>query len=314
MPGLMALRSRYAGKRAAGGRPHHGQPAHDGADGRADRDADRARRRRALGVVQHLLDPGSCGGGRRCRPTRDGWDSGLSEGHPGVCLEGRDTCRGTGGARPKRSSGPTTRVRRSSSTMAATRRCSCTRPRSSSKAGKVPAFNPDAEPEEWGVILDVIRQQLKRIPGRWTAVASRHSRCQRRDDHRRSSSVPDDGGRHAALSGHQRQRLGDEEQVRQHLRLPPLAAGWSRARNRRDAWRQSCRRHGLRRSRQGMRAGAARPGLPRRRHGNRSDLRAAGGDGGLRGDDARGCRRDGGHLHHGDRQPEHRHRSITWRA
>jgi adenosylhomocysteinase len=35
---------------------------------------------------------------------------------------------------------------------------------------------------------------------------------------------PDDGGRHAALPRHQRERLGDEEQVRQHLRLPPFAA------------------------------------------------------------------------------------------
>ncbi|HEY3884685.1 MAG TPA: adenosylhomocysteinase, partial [Vicinamibacterales bacterium] len=39
------------------------------------------------------------------------------------------------------------------------------------KAGKVPAFNPDKEPEEWGVILDLLRQELKTNPSRWTTVA-----------------------------------------------------------------------------------------------------------------------------------------------
>jgi adenosylhomocysteinase len=40
------------------------------------------------------------------------------------------------------------------------------------KAGKVPAFNPDKEPEEWGVILDLLRQELKGNAKRWTAVAA----------------------------------------------------------------------------------------------------------------------------------------------
>src|ERR671926_449349 len=39
------------------------------------------------------------------------------------------------------------------------------------KAGKVPAFNPDKEPEEWGVILNAISRELKSNPGRWTAIA-----------------------------------------------------------------------------------------------------------------------------------------------
>src|ERR671935_2776656 len=39
------------------------------------------------------------------------------------------------------------------------------------KAGAVPAFDPDKEPEEWGVILDTIRQELKARPGVWSAVA-----------------------------------------------------------------------------------------------------------------------------------------------
>jgi adenosylhomocysteinase len=38
------------------------------------------------------------------------------------------------------------------------------------KAGKVPAFNPDKDPEEWGVILNKLGAELKANPGRWTAI------------------------------------------------------------------------------------------------------------------------------------------------
>jgi adenosylhomocysteinase len=40
------------------------------------------------------------------------------------------------------------------------------------KAGTVPAFNPDTEPEEWGVILELLRQELKTDSKRWTKVAA----------------------------------------------------------------------------------------------------------------------------------------------
>ena len=53
---------------AAARRPHRRFAAHDDPDRGADRNPDGARRRRALGVLQHLLDPGPCrggGGGRR---------------------------------------------------------------------------------------------------------------------------------------------------------------------------------------------------------------------------------------------------------
>src|SRR4051794_9389131 len=36
------------------------------------------------------------------------------------------------------------------------------------KAGKVPAFNADSEPEEWGVILELLRKELQESPSRWT--------------------------------------------------------------------------------------------------------------------------------------------------
>jgi adenosylhomocysteinase len=40
------------------------------------------------------------------------------------------------------------------------------------KAGKVPAFNPVSDPEEWGVILGLLQQEQKKHPGRWTKVAA----------------------------------------------------------------------------------------------------------------------------------------------
>jgi adenosylhomocysteinase len=39
------------------------------------------------------------------------------------------------------------------------------------QAGKVPAFNAEKDPEEWGVILNTITNELKANPGRWSNVA-----------------------------------------------------------------------------------------------------------------------------------------------
>ena len=96
----------------------------------------------------------------------------------------------------------------------------------------------------------------------------------------------------AAVPGDQRQRLGHQVEVRQPLRLPPLADRRHQPRHRRDDRRQDRRRLRLRRRRQGLRGVAARPGRARHRHRDRPDLRAAGGDGGLPGPHARGRRRD----------------------
>src|SRR5256886_2616662 len=38
--------------------------------------------------------------------------------------------------------------------------------------GRVPQFTPADEPEEWGIILDLLRAELKRDPKRWTRVAA----------------------------------------------------------------------------------------------------------------------------------------------
>src|SRR5687768_15268832 len=40
------------------------------------------------------------------------------------------------------------------------------------KSGKVPAFDAENEPEEWGVILQLLRQEIKESPQRWTKVAA----------------------------------------------------------------------------------------------------------------------------------------------
>ena len=40
------------------------------------------------------------------------------------------------------------------------------------RAGSVPAFDPHGDPEEWGVILAAIREEIAGHPGRWTKVAS----------------------------------------------------------------------------------------------------------------------------------------------
>ncbi len=81
MPGLMAIRRKYAAEPAAQGRPHRRQPAHDHPDGGADRDAASPRRRHPLGELQHLLDAGP----RRRRHRR--------QGHARLRQEGRNAGR-----------------------------------------------------------------------------------------------------------------------------------------------------------------------------------------------------------------------------
>jgi adenosylhomocysteinase len=40
------------------------------------------------------------------------------------------------------------------------------------RAGKVPDFDADNEPEEWGIILDTLRGELLRSPKRWSQIAA----------------------------------------------------------------------------------------------------------------------------------------------
>jgi adenosylhomocysteinase len=41
------------------------------------------------------------------------------------------------------------------------------------KAGKVPDFDPDNEPEEWGIILEALRKEQIRNAKRWTTIAAK---------------------------------------------------------------------------------------------------------------------------------------------
>ena len=61
-------------------------------------------------------------------------------------------------------------------------------------------------------------------PGRWTETAARHQGRHRGDHHRRPPPLRDAQGRHAAVPGDQRQRLRHQVEVRQQVRLPPLAS------------------------------------------------------------------------------------------
>jgi adenosylhomocysteinase len=40
------------------------------------------------------------------------------------------------------------------------------------KAGTIPAFDPANDPEEWGVIIELLRSEAAKNPGRWTKVAA----------------------------------------------------------------------------------------------------------------------------------------------
>ena len=99
MPGLMAIREEYAARAAAEGRADRRLPAHDHPDRRADRDAEGARRRGPLGLVQHLLDAGPRRGGDRRGGT------------PVFAVQGRDRSTSTGTSRTASSNGPTASVR-----------------------------------------------------------------------------------------------------------------------------------------------------------------------------------------------------------
>src|ERR687896_593025 len=40
------------------------------------------------------------------------------------------------------------------------------------RAGRIPEFNADQDPEEWGVILQLLRDEQRKNPGRWTRVGA----------------------------------------------------------------------------------------------------------------------------------------------
>ena len=129
----------------------------------------------------------------------------------------------------------------------------------------------------------------------------------RGDDDRRPPPLPAAREGQAPRPGDQRERLGDEVQVRQPLRLPRVARRRPEAGHRCDDRRQGCGRLRLRRRGQGQLALAARIRRPGHRHRDRPDQRPPGRDGGLRGQHGRERARRCGHLRHDDRQLRRHH-------
>ena len=139
-------------------------------------------------------------------------------------------------------------------------------------------------------------------PRRESQALARHreglARSFRRDHHRRASAVQDAGTGQAAGSRHQRERLGDQVEVRQSVWLPRIAGRRHQARDRRDGGRQSRCDLRLRRRGQGLGAFAARHGRARGCHRDRSHQRAASRDGRLRSDHGGRYARPRRHLCH----------------
>ena len=153
---------------------------------------------------------------------------------------------------------------------------------SSSRPAPCPSTDP-SDSEEYAVVLDVLRRSLVEEHHPLDRRSPPASRASPRRPPPACTASTRCAGRLAALPGHQRQRLGDQEQVRQQVRLPPLAHRRHQPRHRRPHRRQGRGRLRLRRRRQGLRRVAARPGRARHRHRDRPHLRAAGGHGRLPG-------------------------------
>ena len=187
MPALMAIRKEPARRwkaRASPGAPH------DDPDRGADRDAEGARRRGALGFVQHLLHAG----------PRRGRDRG--ERHAGVCLQGR-VARRVLGVHPQ-----DLRVRRCTGAQhdprRRRRRDAAGPPRK--RAQKDPGLLSNPTSEEEGGTLRFDQEAQARLVRRH---GEGHQGRDRGDHHRRASPLPDGEGEAAALPGDQRERLGD---------------------------------------------------------------------------------------------------------
>ena len=115
-------------------------------------------------------------------------------------------------------------------------------------AGQVPSTT-DEDSEEFGVFKELVRETLKTDAAEVDDRLQGHPGRHRGDHDRCPPALPAGGDRRPALPGDQRQRLGHQEQVRQQVRLPPLAHRRSEPRHRRPHRRQGRRGHGLRRRR-----------------------------------------------------------------
>jgi len=83
----------------------------------------------------------------------------------------------------------------------------------------VPDLGPE-DSEEFGLILATLNRTLRDDSKLWTA-RRRHQRGT--EETTRSAPLYQRTQRHTAVPGDQRERLGDQIEVRQPLRLPPFA-------------------------------------------------------------------------------------------
>ncbi|CAA9290622.1 MAG: Adenosylhomocysteinase, partial [uncultured Friedmanniella sp.] len=257
------------GVEAAGRRPDRRLAAHDHPDRGADRDPGRPGGRGALGQLQHLLHPGPgrCGrGGGRRHPGRPGRRAGLRlEGRVPRGVLGPDAGDPALARRPAGQHDPRRRRRRHPAGAPGGR------------GGEDRAGARGAGRRPRGAARHHRADQAEPRGGRRLAGdRQRHPGRHRGDHHRRAPALRHVSRRPAALPGHQRQRLGDQVEVRQQVRHPALAGRRAEPGHRRADRRQDGRGLRLRRRRQGLRRGAARPGGPGAGDRGRPDLRAAG--------------------------------------
>ena len=223
MPGLMAVREEYGKRQPLKGQRITGSLHMTIQTGGAHRDAGGARRRGPLGLLQHLLDPGPRRRRRRGRPQGHG-------------RRPRPACRSSPG-----------RARRSRSTGSAP-----TAPSTSATATGPTQIVDDGgdatllihKGVEFEAAGKVPRPRARRLRGvrRHPQAARPHAeagpaaldqggrrlrRRHRGDHHRRPPALRDAEEGHAALPGHQRQRLG--HQVASSTTSTAAATRWSTA-------------------------------------------------------------------------------------
>jgi S-adenosyl-L-homocysteine hydrolase len=128
-------------------------------------------------------------------------------------------------------------------------------------AGAVPSPSQD-EPEDVTALFGVLRRSLASKPGTVDAHGQGHQGRHRGDHHGRAPAIRDGPRRHSRLPGHQRQRLGDQVEVRQQVRMPSFPHRRHQEGDRRADRRQGRGGVRIRRCRQGLRGIAARPGRP----------------------------------------------------
>ena len=221
--------------------------AHDHPDRRADRDPRGAGRRRSLGLLQYLFDPGP----RRSRGRR--------RRHAGIRRQGRDAEGVLGLSTPdlrvvgRRRAQHDPRRRR--------RRHAADSPRPACRAGRDLADQPSHQRGRGSPVRlhqGAARGRAGLVPQERRGDPRRH----RGNHHRGPPALRDAEEGHAAVAGNQRQRQRDQVQVRQPLWLPRIAGRRHPARHRRDDGGKGRHGRGLRRRRQGFGRLAAAGGLP----------------------------------------------------